>query len=419
MKKYLFLIGLLLLPISVNAANANIFLTANPKNAYTGKNVIVTVNVSSTTPIGYYEYTLDYDHDKLQLAGGKAYNIEYANTGNVKTFKKDFTFVVKDESATKVSVKSYAVSSTNNESMSVTVNPAKINSSGNDVEDQSDNNNLKLLKIENYKIEPTFNKNTTNYIAKIEDNINEINIIAKAESENASIIGDGKHIIKEGDNRIEVTVTSESGKDKVYTIKVTLKEKNPVKITIDGTNYTLVKSLENYKSMKNYTIKKIKIDDNTVDSLYNSKANITLVGLKNENGRIKLFIYDSNAKTYSIYNEITSDSISILPVKTDEVLKNYEPYTELINDNKITCYKISSSSKFCTLYAMDIATGEKDWYTYDLELKTIQRYTEDINNYNKEKEKDTSILIYILSGTTLLFGITTIAFAIRSARKRK
>ena len=138
-----------------------------------------------------------------------------------------------------------------------------------------------------------------------------------------------------------------------------------------------------------------------------------------ENGRIKLFIYDSNAKTYSIYNEITSDSISILPVKTDEVLKNYEPYTELINDNKITCYKISSSSKFCTLYAMDIATGEKDWYTYDLELKTIQRYTEDINNYNKEKEKDTSILIYILSGTTLLFGITTIAFAIRSARKRK
>ena len=419
MKKYLFLIGLLLLPISVNAANANIFLTANPKNAYTGKNVIVTVNVNSTTPIGYYEYTLDYDHDKLQLAGGKAYNIEYANTGNVKTFKKDFTFIVKDESATKVSVKSYAVSNTNNESMSVTVNPAKINSSGNDVEDQSDNNNLKSLKIENYKIEPTFNKNTTNYIAKIEDNINEINIIAKAESENASIIGDGKHIIKEGDNRIEVTVTSESGKDKVYTIKVTLKEKNPVKITIDGTNYTLVKSLENYKNMKNYTIKKIKIDDNTVDSLYNSKANITLVGLKNENGRIKLFIYDSNAKTYSIYNEITSDSISILPVKTDEVLKNYEPYTELINDNKITCYKISSSSKFCTLYAMDIATGEKDWYTYDLELKTIQRYNEDINNYNKEKEKDTSILIYILSGTTLLFGITTIAFAIRSARKRK
>ena len=423
MKKYLLFLGLLLLPITVNASNANISLTASPKAASAGKNIIVTVTVSSGSPIGYYEYTLDYNHDKLQLVGGKAYNVEYANTANQKEFKKNYTFVVKDEGANKVSVKSYAVSTNTNESMGVTVNPVNINSSGNDEINQSDNNNLSTLKIENYKIEPSFNKNTTNYVATIQDSINEINIIAKAENKNASVIGSGKHIIKQGDNRIEVIVTSESGKDKIYTIKVRLSEKNIVKIKVDGENYNLVKSLDSYKDMKNYTIKKIKIDDNTIDSLYNSKADITLIGLKNENGRIKLFVYDSDKKTYTLYNAITSDSMSILPLKTEEKLNNYELYPEVINDSPVSCYKISSSSKFCALYGIDLDTGEKKWYTYDLESKTIEIFNNNDNNQTNNKgnikEKDTGKLIYILSGTTLLFGITTIIFAIKSSKKRK
>ena len=98
-------------------------------------------------------------------------------------------------------------------------------------------------------------------------------------------------------------------------------------------------------------------------------------------------------------------------------------YTEIINDYPTECYKVSSSSKFCTLYAMDLDTGEKKWYTYNLDLKTIEVFNidDDDNSGNKEnvKEKDTIKLIYILSGTTLLFGITTIVFAIKSAKRKK
>ena len=183
MKKYLFLIGLLLLPITANAASANIDLTASENKVSVGKTIIVTANVNSTTAIGYYEYTLDYDHDKLELINGRSYNIESADNANTKSFKKKFTFKVKNSGANKISVKSYAVSASgSNESMSVTVNPVSINSSGQNTINSSDNNDLESLEIENYKLEPSFNKNTTNYIAKIEDSITEINIIAKAAS---------------------------------------------------------------------------------------------------------------------------------------------------------------------------------------------------------------------------------------------
>ena len=419
MKKYLFLIGLLLLPITANASNANIDLTASPSKANTGKIVVVTVNVNSTTPISYYEYTLDYDHDKLELISGRSYNIESADNADTKSFKKQFTFKVKNSGANKVSVKSYAVTAAGKkENMSVTVNPASINSSGQDTINPSDNNNLKSLEIENYKIEPSFNKNTTNYVAAIEDNINEINIIAKAESSKASIIGDGKHTIKNGDNRIEITVTSESGKDKTYTIKVRLTEKDQLQLKIDGATYIVIKKLNNFEGLKNYKIKNIKIKDTTVEALYNTKTDITLIGLKDEGGKSNLYIYDADKETYTIYNEITTDSISIMPTPNSNKPKDYYLFVETINNVDVKCYKTAKSSNYCVFYGMNLANGEENWYVYDLEEKTIQKYNNEAEEYYKDKMENTKMLVCILAGTTLLFGILTIAFAIKSGKRK-
>lgn len=420
MKKYLLLITMMvLLPITANAANANIDISASPSKASVGNNINVSVNVNSTTPIGYYEYTLNYDHEKLELVNGKSYIIEYADTDNTKSFKKNFTFKVKNKGSNIVSVKSYAVSAANNESMSITVNPASINSSGNETINQNDNNNLSSLKIANYKIEPTFNKNTTNYVLKIEDNINEINVIAKAENSKATIVGDGKHKLKQGDNRIEVTVTSESGKDKTYTIKVRLIEKKPITITIDGKNYTVIKKL-NKLTAENYKTTNIILQENTIEALYNSKTNLTLIGLKDTNGKESLYIYDIENETYIPYIEIKYNDISIVPIKTDERLKNNSKYFETIEGYEFECYKISESSKYCNIYAINTDTGETNWYTYNLEDKTIEEYNENIdNNIKKNNKNNSNTLIYILSGSTLLFGILTIIFAIKSGKKKR
>ncbi len=419
MKKYLFLIGLLLLPITANAASANIDLTASENKVSVGKTVVVTANVNSTTAIGYYEYTLDYDHDKLELVSGRSYNIESANNANTKSFKKKFTFKVKNSGANKVSVKSYAVSASgSNESMSVTVNPVNINSSGKDTINSNDNNDLESLEIENYKLEPSFNKNTTNYIAKIEDSITEINIIAKAASSKASIIGDGKHSIKNGDNRIEITVTSESGKDKTYTIKVRLVEKDQLQLKIGGNTYIVIKKLNNFGGLKNYKIKNIKIKDTTIESLYNAKTGITLIGLKDEGGKSNLYIYDKDKDTYTIYNEITSEGISIMPTPGSNKPKDYYLFNETINNVEVSCYKTAKSSNFCVFHGMNLENGEEDWYVYDLEEKTIQKYNNEAEEFYKDKMENTKVLVCILSGTTLLFGILTIGFAIKSGKRK-
>lgn len=422
MKKYLILIAImLLLPVTANAANANIDITASPSKASVGNKINVSVNVNSTTPIGYYEYTLNYDHEKLELVSGKSYIIEYANTDNTKSFKKSFTFKIKSKGSNKISVKSYAVSAaSNNESMSVTVNPANINSSGNETISPSDNNNLSSLKIENYKIEPTFNKNTTNYVLKIEDDIDEINVIAKAENSKASVVGNGKHKLKKGDNRIEVTVTSENGQDKTYTIKVRLTEKKQIIVTIDGKNYTVIKKLDRLKA-ENYKTTNIILQENSIEALYNSNTNLTLIGLKDIYEKENLYIYDIESETYYPYIELKYNNTIIVPIKTDEKLKNYNKYTETIEENEIECYKISESSNYCNIYAINNDSGETKWYTYNIDDKTIEEYNESIDN-NTEKNKknnNSNTLIYILSGSTILFGILTIVFAIKSGKRKK
>lgn len=421
MKKYLLLISMfLLLPITANAANANIDISSSPSKASVGSKINVSVDVNSTTPIGYYEYTLDYDHDKLELMSGKSYNIDRADTSNVKSFKKQFTFRIKSSGYNKISVKSYAVSAYgNNESMSVTVSSASINSSGNETVSQSDNNNLSSLKIENYKLEPTFNKNTTNYVLKIEDDITEINVIAKAENSKATVTGDGKHKLKNGDNRIELIVTSESGKDKTYTINVRLLEKSPIEVIVNDKNYTVVKNLNSFGSLDGYKKTQIKIQDDSVEALYNSVTGLTLVVLKNESGNSELFIYDMDNDSYSKYIELESNGLTIIPIVTSEKLKNYDKYNEIIDGNDIECFKVSESSEYCVIYAVNAETGEKGWYMYNKNDGSIQKYNEDEIINKNDKKDNTRILIYILSGTTLLFGIMTIIFAIKSGKRKK
>ncbi len=420
MKKKLLLLGFLLLfPITANAANAKIDLSVSNTSVSLGNNITVTANVNSDSPIGYYEYTLDYDHSKLELTSGNSYNTDRANNGETKSFKKEFKFKVKDSSSTKISVKSYAVSTyRSEESMSVTVNPVYINSSNHNGSNTSDDNYLASLSIDGYSLEPAFKKNTTSYILKIEDDIDEINIKATASSKNASITGDGKRTIKQGENRIEIVVTSESGNDRTYTIKVTLTEKNPIKFKIDGKEYTVVKNIESFNKLEGYEIKKIKIDNKDVQALYNKVSKITLVALKDENGKTALYMYDGNSDTYSPYNEISGEKLSILPLTNNKKLSNYSLYTETINNNDIDCYKISSNSNYCVIYGMNVKTGEEGFYIYDLKENTIQKYNYDLDEYYQEKIKNTKVLIYILSSTTLLFGIMTIIFAVKSNKRR-
>ena len=92
-------------------------------------------------------------------------------------------------------------------------------------EKKSDNAYLKSLTIEGQELTPVFNKETTAYTLQLTDDITELNIKAEAEDEKASVSIQGNKELKEGDNKVTVSVSAEDGTIKIYEITATKTEK--------------------------------------------------------------------------------------------------------------------------------------------------------------------------------------------------
>lgn len=92
----------------------------------------------------------------------------------------------------------------------------------------SGNNYLKYLQISEEGLTPYFTRNVTDYAITVGENVNDIEILAKAEDENARVEITGNNNLKEGNNEINIKVTAENGYYRIYTIiatKVQDKEK--------------------------------------------------------------------------------------------------------------------------------------------------------------------------------------------------
>ena len=93
--------------------------------------------------------------------------------------------------------------------------------------------------------------------------------------------------------------------------KVMLKIKYGRKIKIGKKEYNVVKKVEQLSIPDNFTPFQAEIYSKKVPALYNEITGYILVGLKDEKGNIKLYVYDPNTKSYSLYNEITFNSIKL------------------------------------------------------------------------------------------------------------
>lgn len=98
--------------------------------------------------------------------------------------------------------------------------------------DEDDENtekaNLKSLTIEGISLNPTFSPNITQYNAKLEENVKELKVDAKAENSKAKVEVEGNDDLKDGENVITITVTTEDDITKTYTVNVTKGEGEPV-----------------------------------------------------------------------------------------------------------------------------------------------------------------------------------------------
>ena len=87
--------------------------------------------------------------------------------------------------------------------------------------EKSSNKNLSSLKIDGIDMTPSFSKDTTQYTAHVDGDVDELKINAKAEDSKAKVAIEGNKGLKEGDNIIKVKVTAEDATTRTYFITVT------------------------------------------------------------------------------------------------------------------------------------------------------------------------------------------------------
>ena len=324
--------------INIKAASATISVSSSTSRVVIGNTFNVTIKISSSSSLGAWEWTIDYDKKKLQLISGEANVADVFEKENTKSKSYTYKFKAIGTGSSKISVKSYGALDTSENSLSLSISSKTISviTQAELEATYSKNNNLKSLSIDGLKLEPSFSKNTTDYKVEANANTEEIKINASLDDSKSSLTGTGTHKVSEGDNKFKIVVTAENGSTKTYTITISVKDPNPINIKINDEELTVVKRESSLEAPEEFEKTTIEINEQKVPGFYNETNDITLVGLKDANGEIGLYIYNKDSNNYSKYTEVSMNDIKLLPLEIED---SFSANTNLIDNNKNDYFK--------------------------------------------------------------------------------
>lgn len=419
------LIGLLF-PCIVNAASGSINI-ASSSTVVVGNKVTVTVTISSGTKMGSWQMSLNYDKSYLQLTNstardGGTFMIDYAEDPGVLKKTYTFTFKTLKSGTTKLSVdgyRAYVSSDLSALSLSANTKQIRIITQAELEASYSKNNNLSALEVEGFTLTPEFKTDILEYSVVVPENTKEVNIKANVQDKRASVNGIGTQAVNPGANKFSVVVRAQSGAEKTYVINVEVKDENPINVAVNGKNYTVVKIKENLPAASLYTETTININGFEIPAYKNDNTNLVLVGLKDEEGNISLYIYNKDKNEYQEYNEIGVNKITIYPLTSNEEIKGYKKDTITINSVKVDGYYYTKDSDYVIIYGINVETGDKGFYMYDKKMQSLIKYNDEyIIDLNKKIELYSYIIIGF-SGVFILMIIIMIALAKKKSGKQK
>lgn len=396
---------------NVSAASCRIGVSA-PSSVVVGQSFKVTVTVAGSASIGSWEYTLSYDSSKVRLNSGTLHVVDYGN-GSKSSSSYSYSFTaLQSGSATfkpvNASVLDYA---STNECLSSTGSASVSMKSQSEIEaSYSRNNNLSSLSVEGADLSPSFNKNITEYQATLPVDTTKAKIIATAQDSKASITGAGEVDVVDGINKIEIIVTAEHGEKKKYVINLTVQELDPVKVKVDGKTYTVVRKKGQVENIPvGFTETTIKIGDQDVCAYQSEIAKILLVALKDNEGNIKLFIYDKNKNSYTSFMEAKGGEVNLLILNNEKIKTplDFVKTSFKINDLKIEGYKYryDKNDNYYLVYAKNLETGDEGFYLYDKKNSTFSRYYKELSDI---KDMHTKYVFYVAAALALMFVLIII-----------
>lgn len=276
----------------------------------------------------------------------------------------------------------------------------------------SSNNSLAALSVEGATLSPEFNTDTLEYTVELNPETTSINISATAKETTATIAGAGTREVKDGANRLEIPVTAQNGSVRTYVINATVKEYNPIEVTVENQKLTVVRKKGDLTAPNNYTETTVKINNEDVPAFTSTITGLTVVGLKNEAGVIALYSYDGSS-TYTKYVELSFHRVILTEQTPDKIPFGFEKKSMKIGENEVTVYWNDKTEK-TLLYGMNVETGKQNFYNYEESENTLQIYKEEKN----QDEFYLKIMI-VLGTTTVLFLGSTIVLTIKLMKHRK
>lgn len=408
---------------TIDAASCRIGVSA-PSNVVVGRTFNVTVTVSGGAPIGSWEYTLGYDSSKVRLNSGQLHIVDYGN-GSKKSASYSYSFTalksgVASFKPTNASVLDY---SSTNECLSSTGLASVTMKTQAEIEaGYSRNNNLASLSVEGAELTPVFNKDVLEYSVTLPVDTTKAIINASTEDKTATIQGIGEVDVVDGINKFEIKVTAQHGEVKTYIVNITVEELDPIKVKIGNKNYTVIRKPGQIESIpQGFAETKIKIGEQDITAYKSDVTKLTLVGLKDEEGKAMLFIYNAASNEYKEFNEAKSNGASLVILNNDKVPSiDYEKAEFTYNNTKVSGYKlIDGSDKNYVVYAKNLLTGNEDYYLYDKQEGIFQRY---YIEYDEYKNKQLEILFYIaasLAGLLLLIILVLIVRKLFTSKEKK
>lgn len=416
---------LLVIPKTVFAASGKINVSGT-STVVVGNNVTVIVTLSSSTLIGSWEMSLNYDKNYLQLrsATSESNGIRMAasTATGVKSKSYTFTFKTLKKGSTSVSVGGYlAYAYADLSEISLSSNSKKINiiTQAELEASYSKNNNLASLGVEGFTLTPEFNANTLEYSVIVPEDTKNVNLTGTVQDKKASINGVGVQQVNQGNNKFLVTVKAENGSEKTYTINVDVKDENPIEVTVGDKKYTVVKIKENLPIASLYNEYSIKINEFDIPAYKNDYTGLVLVGLKDTDGNISLFIYDDENNSYKEYNELKSSQITIYPLKPEENVEGYKKGNVKIQDIDVEGFYLNEDSDFFVIYGVNVETGDKGFYMYDKKMQTLIKYNDELSSLLSEKIKLYTYIIIGFISLSVVMLIIIIVLVCKKGKKKK
>ena len=424
MKKFKYLLFFIALmftfSISAFAASASISISASKSKAVVGDVVTFTYTLRTQgDDIGVIN-NIDVGHSSnlKYVSGTESVGLTTEVSGTSKSYSVKYRVTAPGEATVTIKNASLLLLNSEEQKNPTASKTISVITKEELIASYSDNNNLKDITIDGATLSPAFDKNVLNYTAVLDAGTEKINVNAVKEDSTATVTGAGEIEVSEGENKITITVTSQRGNAKVYTVIVTVIDENPIKVSLDGKSYNVVKKASLLQDMEGFTKTTVKIEKQDIPALYNEKAKIYVIGLKDQDGNIAYYIYNTKTKKYIAFNQIKSNYITILSVDSKKAPKGYIITKININGKDVTAYKLNSSSKFALVYGINLETGKKGYYVYDIEEKTLQRYDDSIYNKLNKENRDLKIVCLALIAGVLILFVFVIILALKKPKNK-